>query len=71
MKKKFIYLFIIFNFLFSNYIQAEAKEVVKVSDNQTSFMKKNWQPWAVTIITILVAATGILILAKNKGKKAD
>ena len=69
MKKKIMYLSIIFSFLFSTFLNAEAKEVPKLSSEQTSFKKKNWQPWAVAIVTLLVAATGLIVVSKNKGKK--
>jgi len=72
MRKKIIVLSIIFSFLFTNYLQAEAVEVPKLTEEQEKTLKKkNWQPWAVAIVTILFAVTGIAILKSKKGKKAS
>lgn len=70
MRKKIILLSIIFSFLFSNYLEAEAIEVPQLTkEEQTSFKKKNWQPWAVAIVSILFAVTGLAILKSKKGSK--
>lgn len=69
MRKKIILLSIIFSFLFSNYLEAEAVEVPKLTEEQEKAVKKkNWQPWAITIVSILFAVTGIAILKSKKGK---
>ena len=70
MKKKIIYLTVIFSFLFSGFIDAEAKEVPKIAPEQMACKKKNWQPWVVAFVTIAVASTGLIIAKKHKGKKA-
>jgi len=69
MKKKIFCLFVIFNFLFLNILNAEAKEVPKTSKEQPTINKKKWEPWAVAIATILIAAAGLIIVSKHKGKK--
>jgi hypothetical protein len=69
MKKKIFALFVIFSFLFSSFLSAESKQVPKAANDQTYFKKKNWQPWAVAIATILVATTGLVIVSQHKGKK--
>jgi hypothetical protein len=69
MRKKILCLSIIFSFLFLNYLSAEPKEVPKAQNDQTYFKKKNWQPWAVATVTVLVAATSIIIVSEHKGKK--
>jgi len=71
MRKKGILLFVIFSFLFSNYLQAEATEVPKQPKEGQAFKKKNWQPWAVAIVTVLVATTGLILVSDHKGKKTD
>lgn len=70
MKKKIVYFFVAFSFIFSNFVSAESKEVPKISNEQASFKKKNWQPWVVAFVTLLVAGTGIAVVATHKGKDA-
>lgn len=70
MKKKIVCLFVLSSFIFSTFINAECKEVPKAPNEQGYFKKKNWQPWVVGVVTLLVAATGIAIVAKDKGRKA-
>ncbi len=70
MRKNIVCLFVVFSFLFSTFLNAESKEVPKISNDQSYFKKKNWQPWTVAIVTILVATAGIVIVAKDRGKKA-
>lgn len=70
MKKKFIYLFAVFGLLFSTTLSAEPQEVPKLPKEQSLAKKKNWQPWAVAIVTVLVATTGIVVVAKDPGKRA-
>ncbi|NGX34473.1 MAG: hypothetical protein K1060chlam1_00826 [Candidatus Anoxychlamydiales bacterium] len=71
MKKKIILLSMIFSFLFSNYLQAETTEVPKLTKEQEASVKrKNWKPWAVAIVSILFAVTGIAILKSKEGKKS-
>lgn len=69
MKKKIICLTVIFSFLFSSFLNAEAKEVPKLTPEQTACKKKNWQPWAVAFVTILVATAGLVAVSQHKGKK--
>ena len=71
MRKKIILLLMISSFLFSNYLDAEVKEIPKLTkEQQATYNKKNWQPWAVAIVSVLFAVTGIVILKSKKGKKA-
>ncbi len=72
MRKKIILLSVIFSFLFTNYLQANAVEVPKLTKKQeASYKKKNWKPWVIAITSTLFAATGIAILKSKKGKKAS
>ncbi|HEU63780.1 MAG: hypothetical protein KR126chlam4_00231 [Candidatus Anoxychlamydiales bacterium] len=72
MRKKIILLSIIFSFLFSNYLEAEVVEVPKLTEEQEkATKKKNWQPWAIAIVSILFAVTGIAILKSKKGKSTS
>lgn len=71
MKKKIILLSTIFSFLFTNYLEAEATEVPKLTEEQAAASKrKNWKPWAVAIVSVLFAVTGIAILKSKKGEKS-
>lgn len=72
MRKKIIFLFVIFSFLFSNYLDAEAIEVPKLTKEQeATYKQKNWKPWAVVIVSVLFAVTGIAILKSKKGKSSS
>jgi len=72
MRKKIVLLSIIFSFLFSNYLEAEAVEVPKLTEEQQkAIKKKNWRPWAVAIVSVLFAVTGIAILKSKKGKSSS
>ncbi|NGX64094.1 MAG: hypothetical protein KR126chlam6_01519 [Candidatus Anoxychlamydiales bacterium] len=71
MRKKVILIFMMFSFLFSNYLEAEVTEVPKLTEEQkASSNKKNWQPWTVAIVSAVFASAGLIILKNNKGKKA-
>ena len=69
MRKKILVLLTMLGFIFSNTLSAEAKEVPKQDKEESSFKKKNWQPWVVVIVTVLIAVTGILLVKNKKGKK--
>jgi hypothetical protein len=69
MKKTLIILSVTFSFLFSSLL-AEVHEVPKQSQEEIQKNKKtNWQPWAVGVITVLIAGTGVYLVATHKGHK--
>ncbi|MFA6118658.1 MAG: hypothetical protein WCT85_00030 [Parachlamydiales bacterium] len=68
--KKLITLSIFFSFVFSNLL-AEAQEVPKLSPEQTTFKKRNWQPWAIATITVLIAGTGIYLTSRHQGHSSS
>lgn len=70
MKKKIVCLTVIFSILFSGFLDAEAKEVPKLTPEQAACRKKNYKPWVVAFVTVLVAATGLIAASWHKGKKA-
>ncbi len=70
MRKKIISTFMVFS-IFSSFLFAEAKDIPKdvpkaSKESSELYGKKNWQPWAVGIATVLIAATGITIVALKK-----
>ncbi|NGX35929.1 MAG: hypothetical protein K1000chlam1_00765 [Candidatus Anoxychlamydiales bacterium] len=69
MRKKILVLFTMLGFIFSNALIAEPVEVPKQDKEESSYKKKNWQPWTVAIVSILIAVTGILLVKNKKGKK--
>jgi hypothetical protein len=62
MKKKLTVLFVFISFLFSNKSYAEAKEVPAAKESTSIMENTNWQPWAVALVTIAIAAVGITLL---------
>ncbi|OGN59424.1 MAG: hypothetical protein A3F40_02675 [Chlamydiae bacterium RIFCSPHIGHO2_12_FULL_27_8] len=65
--KKIAAFFIIIGMTFTAQVKAEPVEVPKVAkESSKASEKSNWQPWAVGIITVLIAATGITIVVVNK-----
>lgn len=69
MNKILITFSIMFSFLFSN-IFSEAHEIPKPTPEEKQKTKKtNWQPWAVSIVSALIAGTGIYLVATHKGNK--
>lgn len=69
MNKIIIAFFATSSFIFSN-IFAEAHEIPKLSQEEKQKAKKtNWQPWAVSVITILIAGTGVYFVSTHKGHK--
>lgn len=69
MRKKILILLTMLGFIFSNTLSAEAKEVPKQDKEESAYKKKNWQPWAIAIVSILIAVTGILLVKNKKGEK--
>jgi len=69
MKKKLLIPVILFSFLFTTYLNSNAKEVPKTVEEPSISKKKKIQPWAVAMITILVAVTGLILVSNDKGKK--
>ncbi len=71
MKKSFIIITTAFSFLLSSNISAEPQEVAKASEASTNAARnEKWKKWGIAIGTILIAATGITIIAVNKGTPA-
>ncbi|MBN2478854.1 MAG: hypothetical protein JXA94_01370 [Parachlamydiales bacterium] len=67
MRKKIFALITLLSFCFSSLAYAEAKEVPQAAKESSSiYESKNWRPWAVAIITIVIAAVGITLVAKDK-----
>ena len=65
--KKITTVILAFGLIFSSNLKAEATEVPKAAKESSElYEKSNWRPWAVGIITILIAATGITLVAANK-----
>ena len=65
MNKKITSILLILSFVFSTHLFAEKKEVPKVKKSEESYIRKNWQPWAVAIVTIAIAATYLLLKRKK------
>ena len=67
MRKKIACLLTIASLSFSSYLHAENKEVPKASKESADvYNQKNWQPWAIGIATVIVAAAGITLVSAKK-----
>ena len=55
-------------FLLSNFAFAAPKEVPKLKKNPSIFQRNNVTPWAVTMLSVILASTGLIAIAKNHNK---